>query len=560
MDFGLWELIQIFGALAFFIYGMKMMSDGIQRAAGAQLRTILRSMTKNRFLGIFTGFLVTALVQSSSATTVMTVSFVNAGLLSLVESAGVMMGANIGTTITGWIVSILGFKIQLANYSIPLFALGVPLFLVAKGKTKYWGEFIIGFAILFMGLSALKNSVPDIKENPELLHFLKDFTEWGLLSRLFFVGVGAFLTVILQSSSASMAITLTMCAQGWLPLEVAAAMVLGENIGTTITAELASLVANTNAKRSARIHSLFNVIGVTWMILLLPFYLPVLTNLSEVLMSIDATQAADVPLILAAFHTSFNLLNVLLMLTFVPWLVKVATLSVKEEAVEDLERLKFLKNTAITPELSVEAVQKETAHFGAVVSRMNNFLEIIINSINKKEKALTFKRIEKYENISDIMEIEITAYITNLTDKKITTETSTKLRSFINIANDLERIGDIYFQISKTLEAKNNTNTYFLPDQHNGLNEMIALLSKAFSQMNSNLSSVSYSTVEKDSARAIENQINALRNKLKMKNLDRLGDEEYKIEAAMIYNNVFSSLERIGDHIINVTESVVGEI
>lgn len=560
MKFGLWEVIQILGALAFFIYGMKMMSDGIQRAAGSQLRMILRSMTKNRFLGVFTGFLVTALVQSSSATTVMTVSFVNAGLLSLVESAGVMMGANIGTTITGWIVSILGFKVKLAHYSIPLFAIGVPLFLIAKGKTKYWGEFIIGFAILFMGLSALKSSVPDIKGNPEILNFLRDFTQWGLLSRLFFVGVGALLTVVVQSSSASMAITLTMCAQGWLPLEVAAAMILGENIGTTITAELASLIANTNAKRSARIHSLFNVIGVTWMVLLLPLYLPILTNLSESLMSTDVTKAEDIPLILAAFHTTFNLVNVLLMLAFVPWLVKVATLSVKEEDGDDLERLKFIKNRSITPELSVEAVQKETAHFGDVVSRMNSFLETIINTIDKKEKAAFFKKIEKYENISDVMEIEITEYITNLTDKKITVETSTKLRSFMNIANDLERIGDIYFQIAKTLEEKSNKGIYFLPAQHNGLNEMTALISKAFNQMNENLSSASYSTVEKDSAREIEDEINLLRNKLRAANLDRLGDPDYKVEAAMIYNNIFSSLERIGDHIINVTESVVGEI
>lgn len=560
MEFGLWEVFQIMGALAFFIYGMKMMSDGIQRAAGSQLRMVLRSMTKNRFLGVFTGFFVTALVQSSSATTVMTVSFVNAGLLSLVESAGVMMGANIGTTITGWIVSILGFKVKLAHYSIPLFAVGVPLFLVAKGKTKYWGEFVIGFAILFMGLSELKSSVPDIKGNPEILDFLQNFTEWGLLSRIFFVGVGALLTVIVQSSSASMAITLTMCAQGWLPLDVAAAMILGENIGTTITAELASIIANTNAKRSARIHSLFNVIGVTWMVLLLPFYLAVLTNFSEQLMAVDATKAEDIPLVLAAFHTTFNALNVFIMLAFVPWLVKVATFSVPDEDGENLERLKFLENPAITPELSTEAVQKETAHFGEVVSRMNDFLSTIINTIDRKEKAATFKRMIKYEDISDVMEIEITEYITNLTDKKNTPETSTKLRSFMNISNDLERIGDIYFQICKTLEEKSNKNIYFLPEQRNGLNEMLALVSEAFKEMNANLTSVSYSTVEKDKARRIEDQINALRNKLKAANLDRLGDDDYKVEAAMIYNNVFSSLERIGDHIINVTESVVGEI
>ena len=281
LSFGFSDGIQIFGSLAFFIYGMKLMSDGIQRAAGSQMRSILRTMTKNRYLGVVTGFLITALVQSSSATTVMTVSFVNAGLLTLVESAGVMMGANIGTTITGWIVSLLGFKLKLSAYSIPLFAVGVPMLFSNKGKLKYWGKFLIGFAILFLGLSYLKEAVPDLKNNPEVLTFLSNFTEWGFFSRVFFVLVGAVVTIIVQSSSAAMAITLTLCSQGILPFEVAAAMILGENIGTTITAELASLVGNTNAKRSARIHSMFNIIGVTWMVILLPLILPALSGFMQ---------------------------------------------------------------------------------------------------------------------------------------------------------------------------------------------------------------------------------------------------------------------------------------
>jgi len=564
MGFGIGNVLQIVGALAFFIYGMKMMSDGIQLAAGSQLRNILRTMTQNRFLGVFTGFLITLLIQSSSATTVMTVSFVNAGLLSLVESAGVMIGANIGTTITGWIVSVLGFKVKLSAYSIPLFAFGVPMIFAGKGKVKYWGQFVVGFAILFLGLSELKGAVPPIKDNPEVLDFLKDFTQWGIFSRIFFVFVGTLLTIVVQSSSASMAITLTMCAEGWLPFDVAAAMVLGENIGTTITAELASLIGNTSARRSARIHSLFNTVGVTWMVLALPWFLPILSDGAQAVLGIGNpyTTAAAIPMALAAFHTCFNTINVILVLPFVPLLVKAATITVpdKDDPDNKIEKLQFITNKSITPELSTDAVQKETAHFGEVVMRMNSFLNTAINSTDTKDKNNALKRLIKYEEISDTMEIEITQYITNLTHKEATKETATMLRSYLNIANDLERIGDIYFQIAKTLEQKMESKTYFLPEQRNGINEMMALIDTAFKEMHKNLSQKNYNTVNKDTARELEEQINALRNRLRTENLNRLGEEDYLVKSAMIYNNIFSSLERIGDHIINVTESIVGEI
>lgn len=562
MEFGFWDMIQILGALAFFVYGMKIMSDGIQRAAGSQLRNILRSMTKNRFLGVFTGFLITALLQSSSATTVMTVSFVNAGLLSLVESAGVMMGANIGTTITGWLVSILGFKVKLAHYSIPLFAIAVPMVFAGKGKMKYWGEFMIGFAILFLGLSYLKGAVPDLKGNPEVLDFLAGFTGWGIGSRIIFVLIGALVTVIVQSSSAAMAITLTMCAQGWLPFDVAAAMILGENIGTTITAELASLVGNTHAKRSARIHSMFNIIGVTWMVILLPFFLPILATFTQNMGMGDPYSAAGMPIGLSAFHTAFNLVNVILLLGFVPLLVKVAIWSVPMSADEDESegKLRFISSGIRTPELATIELQKEVGHFGEITARMSGYAKTLINSTDPKEQKKMLKKLKKYEKITDRLEIEITEYMTKLSNQQITPKTGLRLRSILNICNDLERIGDIYFQISKAIERKIEEKDYFLPEQRENINKMIDTVDHAFAIMVNNLNTPSYDNVTKDEAKAAEVAINQMRDKLREENNRKIGSENYNSKTAMVYNNLFSSLEKVGDHIINVTEAVVGEI
>ncbi len=559
MEFGIWNVINIVGSLAFFIFGMKMMSEGIQRAAGSQLRNILRAMTKNRYLGVFTGFLVTALVQSSSATTVMTVSFVNAGLLSLVESAGVMMGANIGTTITGWLISILGFKVKVSQYSIPLFAIGLPMLFANRGKLKHWGEFIIGFAILFMGLSLLKEAVPPLKENTDALAWLQSFTEWGILSRIFFVFVGTLVTIIVQSSSAAMAITLTMCAQGWLPFDVAAAMILGENIGTTITAELASLVGNTNAKRSARIHSLFNVIGVTWMVILLPYLLPFLGNIVESITGQDPYSSEGMPIGLSAFHTAFNLTNVLLLLAFVPWLVKMSIWSVKpKEGEDDEERLKFIDTAIRTPELATIEVQKEVARFGELTSRMSGFSLDLINASKEKKQRKLLKKLSKYETITDKFELEITEYVTKLANQEMTNKTSQRLRSFLNICNDLERIGDLFFQLSKILERKIDEKLYFLPEQRTEVITMLELVDKAFKTMIENISNPQYDKVDITQALADELAINQQRDKMKGDNLNKLGDPDYNVQSAMVYNSVFSVLEKIGDHIINVSEDMTG--
>ena len=561
---GINDFLQVAGSLAFFIYGMKIMSEGIQRAAGSQLRNILRTMTKNRYIGVFTGFLTTAAVQSSSATTVMTVSFVNAGLISLVESAGIMMGANVGTTITGWLVAILGFKFKIHELSIPLFAIGLPMLFMSKGRWKNWGEFIIGFAILFLGLHFLKESVPEL--SPENIEWLSQFTQMGILTRVIFVMVGALATVIIQSSSAAMTLTLTMAAAGWLPFDVACAMVLGENIGTTITAELASLVGNVHAKRSARIHSMFNIIGVTWMIILMPYFLKALIWAGNSMGFIigdpfDTANNEGLPDAIAAFHTAFNLTNVALMIGFVPWLVRMAVATVKSKDAEDDEfRLEYISTPVKTPELSVLEAQKEAASFGQITARMAKFFRKLMKAKESKDQHKAIKKIAKYEEITDRMEIEITKYLTRISRDSLTPGTSIRVRSILSICNDLERIGDVYFQMSKMMERKIEEKIWFSPEQRNRLLELMDVVDEAFEVMVMNLQLEDYRKIDIEAAQALETKTNKLRDELRRDTLNNLGDPEYNTSSALVYSNLFSAIEKIGDHIMNINEAVAGEI
>lgn len=542
------------------------MSDGIQKAGGAKMRQILGGMTSNRYFGVMTGFLITAIVQSSSATTVMTVSFVNAGLLTLVESAGVMMGANIGTTITAWIISILGFKVNMSAIALPIIAFGVPMMFARKTKTKNWGEFLVGFALLFIGLSELKDAVPDVKNNPEILNFLASFADISFSSRLMFVGVGTLLTIVVQSSSAAMALTLVLCSTGVIPFEVAAAMVLGENIGTTITAELASLVGNVHAKRSARIHTMFNIIGVTWMLILMPYALDIVEYISmNYFGSISPYTAVDgwgdsmspVPIALSIFHTGFNLLNVLLLIWFIPMLVKVAERTVKSQGDMDEEfHLEHIGTGLMqTAELSILKANKEVEKFGKVTAILFDMIPQLLQETDSKKFTKLLIRIRKYEDITDRMEVEIADYLAKAAQGEMSDSASRKVRSMLSIINDMERIGDICYQLSISLERKSENKAYFIPELRTRLEEMITEVQNAIGIMNKNLCS-NYSQISITDAKEAEQMINKMRNELRKEYLKKIETGEFKIQTGLIYNNLIHSLEKVGDHIYNISEAI----
>ncbi|MBL4863162.1 MAG: Na/Pi cotransporter family protein [Crocinitomicaceae bacterium] len=551
---GISKLLILIGSLGFFIYGMKLMSEGLQQAAGNRLRQMLGSITSNRVKGVLTGFGITGIVQSSSVTTVMTVSFVNAGLMTLRQSAGVMMGANIGTTITAWLVLLLGFKISISSYAFMIIALATPLLFMQKGKSRAWASAIFGFCILFIGLDELKHAVPTLDGSSNIVHFFTDFKDvW--YGPIMFVCLGTIVTVVIQSSSAAMALTLAMVAAGTIPFEVACAMVLGENIGTTITAEIASLIANVHAKRSARIHSMFNIVGVTWMLLIFPLFLN-LIGYFVAGTNFDAKNTEMANSGIALFHTLFNLANVLLLIWFVPQLVKFATRSVKSRGDVDEEfKLDYINGPlGSTAELCILEAKKEAAKFGKITAKMNEFVKTYINSSDKKEKNKMMIKIEKYEEITDRVEVEIADYLAKTARLEMSGEASVRMRGMLNISTDLERIGDIFFQIGKTLERKDEAKNYFTPEQRNGINRMIDVIDEAFDIMNENLKA-EYGTISLDNAIMKEREVNQLRDELREEHLTNIGAGA-NLDNTLVYSNLFSSFEKVGDHIINVSEAV----
>ncbi len=560
MNFGFFEFLQLFGALGFFIYGMKVMSEGIQKVAGTKMRQILSAMTSNRVKGVFTGFAITSLVQSSSATTVLVVSFVNAGLLSLTESIGVIMGANIGTTITAWLISIVGFKVKIATYAMPIIAIGFPMLFFSRSKVKSWGEVLIGFALLFLGLTFLKDSVPDLKSNPEILSFLSSYTDLGFLSILIFVAIGTLITVVVQSSSAAMALTLVMANNGWIPFDLAAAMVLGENIGTTITANLAAIVGNVHAKRAAAAHLMFNIFGVLWIIILMPYFL---SAIDSYMLSSSGTSplynAVDIPIGLSIFHTSFNIINTLILVNFVNFIAKVVTKLVKSKGDDEEFHLEYIGTGMMdTAELSLEEAAKETSKFGEITSRMSGLLRDLVDAKKSKKQNKLLAKIRKFEEITDRMEEEISGYLMKVSQGQLSNTTSVRVASLMSIINDLERIGDVIFQMSKDIGRKIEDELEFTEEQIKGIYKMLDSIDEAFLVMNANLKK-DYKQVTIAMAFQREEAVNNIRNKLRKQHLKRMESSSFDIKSGTIYRDMFYAGEKVGDHIMNVTEAITGE-
>lgn len=542
------------------------MSEGIQRTAGSKLRDILKSMTKNRYLGVFTGFLITCLVQSSSATTVMVVSFANAGLLTLIESIGVIMGANIGTTITAWLIAFFGFKISISSFALPIIAIGFPFMFSKRSSLRSVAEVFIGFALLFLGLDALKNAVPDLNENPEFLEFLSGFTNYGIFSTLIFVAVGTIITIVVQSSSAAMALTLTLLFNEVITFEVAAAMVLGENIGTTITANLAAIVANVHAKRAARAHFIFNILGVTWLVLIFPYFLnfidylwaPAQGFLQSFIPNIDQSQSE---LQLSFFHTIFNVINTTLMIGFIPLIARVVTKVVPSKGMEDeAYHLEFISSTTmVNTEASILEAKKEVLKFGKLVRKMTGFIpELLVEPDKKKFKKLV-SRIEKYEEITDKIESEIVLYLAKVSEGELTELNSLQIRSMLSIADDLETIGDINYSMARTIKRKAEDKIYFIPKQRQNLLDMFKLLEEALEQMQINLED-ELQGKNLTAATSAEKAINEMRNRLKKNHLKSIEKGEYKYNSGMIYTDIFSAIESIGDHVMSISEATTGQI
>lgn len=553
-------LISIFtlvGALGIFLYGMKLLSEALQKVAGTRMRNLLAAMTSTRAKGILTGLIVTVVIQSSSATTVMVVSFVNAGLLSLAQAVGVIMGANIGTTVTAWIISLVGFEMDMGLMALPLLGIGVPFLFSKRNNLHSIGEMVLGFSLLFLGLMFLKDSVPDLSKSPEILEVLSHYTQLGIWSILLFVAIGIGLTVLVQSSSATMALTLLMCANGWIDFSMAAAMILGENVGTTITAIVAAAVGNTSARQAALFHLVFNVLGVIWVLALFTPFLRLVDDITQVFgIASPIENPASAPVALAIFHTCFNIVNTLVMVWFTPQLVKLVKRLLPQKETEDEEyRLRFIGHDYMpTGEIALISVWKEVAGYARRVHRMFGFVQRMLDPANDKELHKTYERILKYENISDRMEVEIGNYLGRLHTSELSDKARQQVGALMKIISDIESIADCCHNAGKILKRKNEANLWFNEYILKHLEVMMDLVDQAFTVMTTNLANTQVADLA--TAKKCEEAIDHYRNELTNSHLKNVENAIYTYEAGVFYSDLYSQCERMGDHIINVSEDI----
>ena len=554
MEYSFYDFLKLIGSLGLFLYGMKIMSEGLQKVAGDRLRSILTAMTTNRVTGVLTGVLITALIQSSSATTVMVVSFVNAGLLTLAESISVIMGANIGTTVTAWIISIFGFKVDMAAFALPLLAIALPLIFSGKSNRKSVGEFIFGFSFLFMGLSYLKANAPDLNANPEMLAFVQNYTDMGFFSILLFLFIGTILTMIVQASAATMAITLIMCANGWISLELGAALVLGENIGTTITANLAALTANTQAKRAALAHFVFNVFGVIWVLIIFHPFMQLVNWVVDTFFQTSNPEVA-ISYKLSAFHSIFNICNVCILIWGVKLIERTVCALIHPKEEDEEPRLRFITGGMLsTAELSILQARKEIHLFAERTHRMFGMVQDLLHTEKDDDFNKLFSRIEKYENISDNMELEIANYLNQVSEGRLSSESKLQIRAMLREVTEIESIGDSCYNLARTINRKRQTNQDFTEKQYEHIHFMMKLTNDALAQMIVVVEKPEHQSIDINKSFNIENEINNYRNQLKNQNILDVNNKEYDYQMGVYYMDI-AECEKLGDYIVNVVEA-----
>lgn len=561
----IWIFFKLIGALALLMFGMKTMSDSLQKMAGPQLRHVLGTMTTNRLTGILTGTLITAAVQSSTATTVMTVSFVNAGLLTLAQAISVIMGANIGTTLTAWIMS-AGFSFNITDFVWPAFFIAI--ILIYSKKRKIIGDFIFGISFMFLGLGTLRQTGidMDLAHNQPVLEFFASFDPHSFQTTITFLIIGSILTMCVQSSAAVMAITMILCSTGVLPIYQGIALVMGENIGTTVTSNVAALTANTQARRAAMAHMVFNIFGVLWILCVFRPFIHLVcgwVGFDDAMEKTDphfVANAAKLSFVLAAFHTTFNLANTFILVWFIPQIEKLVCKIIrpKKNADEDDFRLRFIQSGIMkTPEISVLEAQKEIHCFAERIQRMFGMVKTLLGETNEEKFVKLYSRIEKYEGISDNMEIEIAKYLDQVSDSHLSDETKAKIRAMLREISEIESIGDSCFNIARTLNRRFKSKEDFITSQYEHMHQMMELTDNALTQMNVTLVGHKGDN-DANLSFNIENEINNYRNQLKSQNINDVNNHLYTYAIGTMYMDIIQECEKLGDYVVNVVEARMG--